>query len=271
MTVQTNGVAVHRAAQFYFRYLADRESLNQDEEFCEVRIGEDWQRIRFHDYDQIFAVPGLYEALFYGRLKCCSPQRVAGLLDDVLSDFPQRGGDLRVLDIGAGNGMMGQEMRLMGARHVVGVDIIAEAKTATERDRPGVYDDYLVADLTALTPQQTERLEAARANCLTCVAALGFGDIPPLAFATAYNLIDDNGWLAFTIKENFLDPDCDVSGFSGLVRQLRSEGLIRVQAYRRYRHRLSITGKPLHYVAMVVTKLREIPEEWFERMLEAEA
>ena len=111
-------------------------------------------------------------------------------------------------------------------------------------------------------------LHDARLNCLTCVAALGFGDIPPHAFATAFNHIAEHGSLAFTIKENFLDADCDVSGFAGLVRRLRSERLITVQAYRRYRHRLSMSGQPLHYVAMVASKRKHIPESWIRELAE---
>ena len=35
-----------------------------------------------------------------------------------------------------------------GVGTVVGVDILDEAANATERDRPDVYDDYVVVDLT---------------------------------------------------------------------------------------------------------------------------
>jgi len=31
-----------------------------------------------HDYQEIYRVPGLYEALFHNRLKCCSPHVVTG-------------------------------------------------------------------------------------------------------------------------------------------------------------------------------------------------
>ena len=67
---------------------------------------------------------------------------------------------LRVLDVGAGNGMVGEELDRMGARHIVGVDIIPEAKEAAERDRPGVYDDYFVVDLTDVPAGDLARMEA---------------------------------------------------------------------------------------------------------------
>ena len=57
-----------------------------------------------------------------------------------------------MLDIGAGNGMVGEQLVDMGAEQVGGVDIIEEAAQALERDRPGIYKDYDVADLTNLPP-----------------------------------------------------------------------------------------------------------------------
>ena len=39
------------------------------------------------------------------------------------------------------------------------------------------------------------------------VAALGYGDIPPQAFAEAFNLISDHGWVAFNIKDRFLQEE----------------------------------------------------------------
>ena len=39
----------------------DKMSLQQDEEYAEVRIGKDKQKIRIHDYNTMYARPGLYE------------------------------------------------------------------------------------------------------------------------------------------------------------------------------------------------------------------
>ena len=141
------------------------------------------------------------------------------------------------------------------------MDIIEEAKTAAERDRPGVYDDYVVADMTRLEPDERARLERCRFNCLTSVAALGFGDIPPLAFAVSHNLVSDGGWLAFCIKERFLEEG-EESGFSKLVGQMLETGVMDLRARRRYRHRLSVHGEPLHYLAMVAAKRTDVPRSW---------
>ena len=93
----------------------------------------------------------------------------------------------------------------MGVKFIVGADIIEAAAEATERDRPGVYADYRVVDMTRLNQSDRKGFEGYEFNCLTCVAALGFGDIPTEAFANAFNLIEPDGWIAFNIKSSFLD------------------------------------------------------------------
>jgi hypothetical protein len=230
--------------------------MSQDKEWCEVVRGPNRRRIRFHDYGKIFDIPGLYERLFYERLKCCSPSKVVHLLADVASEQEIEMGSLRILDLGAGNGMVGDELHSRGAKKISGIDIIPEAKDATLRDRPGVYEDYLVTDMTELPAADEEKLQGAGFNCLTAVAALGFADIPPSAFLKGLALIESPGLMAFNIKEDFLREEDD-TGFSRLIRQLSREDIIQIQAYRRYRHRLSMTGEPLYYVAMVARKLKD--------------
>lgn len=231
--------------------------LTQDTEWCEVSMNGRRERVRFHDYGRIFDVPGLYERIFYDILGCNSPRRVVRLLDEVLEDFD--GDDpLRVIDVGAGNGVVGEELSVLEPQHIVGLDILEEAEQAARRDRPHVYDDYVVADLADLPAPTAAALHAADFNCLVSVATLGFNDIPPEAFAAAADFVDAPGWLAFNLKEDFLQ-EAETSGFGRFIHRLQQAGVIQIHAYRRYRHRLSISGEPLHYVAMVARKLRDIP------------
>lgn len=226
---------------------------DQDAEYCEVTLDGATRRIRFHDYDEIYRIPGLYEQLFYEELDCRSPKVVCGLLSRQLEAGGHRPEDLTVLDLGAGNGMVGECLKAHGCGTIVGADILPEAAAAAERDRPGVYDDYLVADLTAPTEADRELLGRYRFGVMTTVAALGFGDIPPAAFEEAYEHLMPGGWLAFCIKEDFLE-DAEPSGFNALVRDLLASGDLESLSEERYRHRLSATGEPLHYVAMIARK-----------------
>ncbi len=234
-------------------------SMTQDAEWCVVRDNGQWRQIRFHDYDALYSVPGLYERIIYDILRCDSPKVVRSLLEAELSHAKMNAGELRTLDLGAGNGMMGEELADLGAQFIVGVDIIEEAAEATKRDRPGVYDRYHVVDMTALDEEERRKLASDRFNALTCVAALGFGDIPPRAFVAAYNLIRPGGWIAFNIKESFLS-NRDPSGFGRLIRAMRDDGTLELRQCRRYQHRLATDRHPIHYVAMVGIKRGDVPE-----------
>ncbi len=250
--------------QLSIRFPSPDEAVAQDEEWCEVEVEGEVRRIRFHDYHEVYSVPGLYEQLFYEELECQSPAVIRDLFKEQLERTGADPSELVVLDVGAGNGMIAEELERIGAGSMVGVDIIEEAGEAAERDRPGLYEDYFVLDLTQIPDDARARLEAKGFNCLTSVAALGFGDIPPRAFAEAYNLVSDGGWIAFTIKEDFLSKREDDTGFSQLIRRMLEKGALELLGERRYRHRLSMTREPLHYMAMVARKQSDVPLSWTE-------
>lgn len=92
------------------------------------------------------------------------------------------------------------------------------------------------------------------------MAALGFGDIPVLAFYEALNLVKEDGWVAFNIKETFLDPK-DQSGFSTFIRRLILSEVIDVYSINKYRHRLSMEGVPLFYYSVVAKKRKHLDKE----------
>ncbi len=245
---------------FQLKLPSSEEALDQDEEWCEAVIDGETRRFRFHDYNEIYNVPGLYEAIFYDTLKCCSPRVVVQMLEDALREVDEPAETLRILDMGAGNGIVAEELRRRRVDHIVGVDIIPEAKEAAERDRPSAYDDYVVADLTSLTPEQFKDFDEAEFNCLTLVAALGFDDIPAAAFMNAFRFVNAPGWIVFNIKEEFL-RDEDQGQFASLMDDLLKRDIIRMHAFKRYCHRLSVTGEKLYYAAIIARKNQRPPQE----------
>jgi predicted TPR repeat methyltransferase len=202
---------------------ADVRELCQDEVYFYLTGKAGEEKILLHDYARIYQNPGLYEQVVYDRLRCQSPAAVAEALQTSVSQADQRLSELRVLDVGAGNGMVGEELKNHGVSRLVGVDIIPEAREATLRDRPGVYDAYYVMDLLELGDDERDELVSWAPDCLISVAALGFGDIPPRAFVEALNVIAKDGWVAFNIKESFFDRHDD-SGFSQLIREFIFSG-----------------------------------------------
>lgn len=240
-----------------FPEIADGQ-ISQDQEWCMVEVDGEKRRIRFHDYGEIYKIPGLYEYIFYERLKCNSPKIIGALIDHEVTRHGLDMADLRVLDVGAGNGIMGQVLVEQGAEEIVGVDILPEAGDAAERDRPEVYTDYLCTDLTAMPPKVEEELETRDFNCMTLVAALGFGDIPPEVFSVAYNLVQEDGLVAFNIKHEFMTGEED-SEFSSLINRMFEAGWFKPDMRLRYPHRHNILGEPLFYDAFVGRKKKDIP------------
>ncbi len=242
---------------------ADVRELCQDEVYFYLLDGESKEKIRLHDYDRIFAVPGLYEQVVYERLKCVSPKTVVEVLRRSVSQAQQSLNELRVLDLGAGNGMVGDELKKQGVSRLVGVDIIPEAEAATERDRPGVYDAYYVMDFCSLNDDERDELNAWSFDSLVSVAALGFGDIPARAFLEAFNMVGKDGWVAFNVKETFLDRS-DESGFSQLIRELIFSEYLDLYHLERYRHRFSIEGEPLYYFALGGKKTGDVSASFID-------
>jgi SAM-dependent methyltransferase len=238
-------------------------SLRQDEVYFLIQEKGKQRKIRFHDYDKIYQVQGLYEQIFYDRLKCTSPSKVTSILQSAINQSGDSFTELRVLDLGAGNGMMGEALNQHGVSRLIGVDIISEARDAAVRDRPGLYDAYYVEDFTRLNDDTREEIASWQCNCMVTVAALGFGDIPPKAFIEAFNIIENEGWIAFNIKETFFDTR-DESGFSKMIREIVFSKYLDVYIIERYRHRLSIEGESLYYFAIAGRKNADLPAEFLE-------
>ncbi len=104
-------------------------------------------------------------------MKCQSPSKVSEILKHSLSQSEYNLSELRVLALGAGNGMMGETLKKQGFSRLIGVDIIDEAQQATERDRPGIYDAYYVADFCNLNEDLHDEIASWMPDCLTTVAA----------------------------------------------------------------------------------------------------
>lgn len=250
-------------AEFTVHLPGSPGELDQDEEFCTVEIDGERRRVRFHEYGEIYRIPGLYEHLFYDLLGCTSPSVVVDLLAAELRNAGDDPASLVALDFGAGNGMVGERLRGIGVRTIVGVDLLEEARAAALRDRPDVYEDYIAADVTALSDAGDDRLNRWTFTCLACVAALGFDDVPPAAFATVFNLLAPSGWLAFNIRARFA-AGSDETGFSSLLRRMTGSGIVRELTRTRYTHRRSVTGEELPYIAVIARKQRDIPLGWLD-------
>lgn len=217
--------------------------------------GEEWiefgpprhrRRVPFHDYAAIYSVPGLYERVFYHELGMCSAEVVVGLYAGALCSLGRDGAGERVFDFGAGSGIGGAKLKVdVGVGTVVGLDIEPAAQEAAARDHPGIYDEFLVADLSA-SLETFDALAAHDFTAVVAISAIGAGHIPlELLADTVQRLLRPGGLFAYAVAAE-LTP----SFFDDFFARVPAERLGSCE----YVHRRQADGSP-HAATAVVARL----------------
>ena len=233
--------------------LDDQPGRGQHEESLTVRYPDGRsETMRLHDYDRVYAIPGLYEEVVQNRLECLSPR----VLADTLVAACERAGDevtgLRAFDLGAGNGVVGEEVARRGVEVVVGSDTSAPGRDAAQRDRPGLYAEYFVGDIDDLADPDA-LVREHRLNLLICAASLGMGHITAESFQRLWAPFPAGSWFAVTLNEQLSGPG--QSDFGDYLARLRGgEEDTEILADEPFRHRLTMTGEPIGYRAIVARK-----------------
>jgi SAM-dependent methyltransferase len=228
-------------------------TFDPDEQWFEYQDGDDRRRVAFHDYATIYSIPGLYERAFYEELGMCSAEVVVGAYGEALARLGRDPRAERVLDVGAGNGIGGEQIRQLGVAHLVGTDLEPQAEVAAARDRPGLYDEYLTADLMDLSDGELARLRDQRFTSVLALSAVGVGHLPAPALERALGLLEPGGLFAFAVTPALLpgsdDPEGRATGYPDTLARLLAEDreLARVE----YVHRRQADGTPHHAVALV--------------------
>lgn len=175
-------------------------------------------------------------------------------------------GPLTILDVAAGNGIVGAELRNQlagepGIRRLIGTDLLESARSAALRDRPNIYDDYVAADLT----QPHDSALPPSSDIVVICAALGpgDGDLPLEAVDGAISLLREGGLLVLTVNaenqrggssprwQSFMASVTNGRGGGGS----HWRGLEEV-ARQRFRHRKNVQGKWIdRYMALIYKKL----------------
>jgi predicted TPR repeat methyltransferase len=243
--------------KFKIRYPERACTLDQDEEWVTIITKDRIEKISLHDYEKFYEVPGLYEKVIYDKLKCDSHRVICELLNIEINKAVFNKEKLRILDFGAGNGVVGEFLvKKVGCDVLVGLDIIKKARDAVERDRPKLYDEYYVMDISQMDEFKQKILNEWNFNVLVTVGALGYDDIPTQAFINAFNTIEDGGWIAFNIKNRFLSEKDD-TGYKDTLKTMMGNSLEVLQK-KRYCHRLSISGESLYYFAIIGRKIKNV-------------
>jgi hypothetical protein len=209
------------------------------------------QELRLHDYEQLYALPGVYEQIVQERLGCRSPAEIASMLADAVDALGWRRGDARVLDIASGNGVSGEALAAAGLRPVLGTDIVPAARAAALRDRPAVYDEYLTLDLLELSGSERAHVAGLGANVLSCVAPVGErgSELPPAALVAAARLLAPDALVGYMHDPAAGTPDVVTAEL--WTRSLGERTEARRLERRRYLHRYTVNGDPFEMDGVV--------------------
>jgi hypothetical protein len=209
------------------------------------------EELRLHDYERLYALPGVYEQIVQERLGCRSPAELAGMLSRAVDVLEWARDDVSVLDIAAGNGVSGEALAAQGLHPVLGTDIVAVARQAALRDRPGLYDRYLTLDLLQLSDAERGDVASLHANALSCVAPVGehASELPPAALVAAAGLLAREALVVYMHDPHRGVPDAVTAELwrAGLGQETDAEQLER----RRYVHRRTVNGAPLEMEGVV--------------------
>jgi trans-aconitate methyltransferase len=229
------------------------ENVTQQEERFTVLHDDGREEVmRVHEYDRVYAVPGLYELVVQDELQCDSPRMLTESLAAAVTATGGSMADLRILDLGAGNGVLGETLRDGGVTHsLVGLDPSTQAESAAERDRPGLYERYLTCTLGEAPV--ADLVAEHGLNCLVAAGALGMGHISREEIETAWTAFGPGAWLAVTIHESVLGPDGgEIGEFFAALRA--GEMDTRVDTVERFRHRLQMAGGEIYYDVVVAQR-----------------
>ena len=206
-----------------------------------------WTQTGLHDYAALYAVQGLYEAVYVVRLQARSPQLLAETLAEVVPQAERAG--CRVLDVGAGTGAVGEHLHLLGFTRVAGTDLEPASEVAVRRDRGAAYADLRTLDLLRLDGDDQRWLAGLAPTVVTVAAAVGFGHLPAEALHVLTGLLPPGGLLALTVARD-LEDEPALAAHAAL---LRGPAYVR-RAERVGPHRLTADGGRLEVAALVLER-----------------
>nr|VFK43257.1 MAG: hypothetical protein BECKTC1821D_GA0114238_101621 [Candidatus Kentron sp. TC] len=234
--------------------LAEKKQISQGEEYFFVDIKGEEKKIGLHDYKTIYKYPWLYEAVVYDCLGCKTPDEMCNILDKLFSDLNIDREKLHMLEIGAGSGIFASKLvERVGIGDISGLDLYEVAKIAAERDRPNLYKNYYVADLTDLSPDLLKELTRQQFNCIGVASATGWGNhIPVGGFEQAFDLLIQGGLFIFHVKPFDPDPEC-IALNRWIEHKIESKQLILRHKQPAF-HRYNMEGDEIYYDVIVGVK-----------------
>jgi len=158
-----------------------------------------------------------YESDVVGELGYVAPRYAAQAF---AAAFPDTGG--RVLDVGCGTGLVGQELRALGYQNVDGLDLSPEMLAVAAGK--GVYGQVMEGDLTGRLAIPEDAYDG-----IVCVGTFTHGHVGPDGLGELIRVVRSGGPIIFTVNDGVYDSH----HYEAALTALEAEGLARVAARAR--------------------------------------
>lgn len=129
----------------------------------------------------------------------------------VFQDKPKDG--LKIIDAGAGTGLIGMELHKLGYTNLHALDISQEM--LSEAKKKNVYNKFICA---SLSDQRIAEIDTGEYDALICVGTLVKGHVRSSAFVEMVRMVKTDGLLCFNIRDSELDD------YQGKMLELEKEG-----------------------------------------------
>ena len=125
--------------------------------------------------------------------------------------------DAKVLDAGAGTGMVGEELARLGFQRVTALDLSPGMLAVA--NRKSVYEELVVGELGKPLPFETGRFAGT-----TCIGTLTFGHAPPESLDELVRVTVAGGTVVFSMRTDYYTE----GGFDVKQAALEAEGKWRL-------------------------------------------
>ncbi|XP_058941868.2 methyltransferase-like protein 27 [Pocillopora verrucosa] len=119
-------------------------------------------------------------------------------LKEVYQDKPMD--QIKIIDAGAGTGLIGVELKKLGYTNLCALDISAEM--LTEAKKKEIYTEFIC---TSLNGQSIPQIKSGQFDALICGGALITGRIGSSAFVEMIRMVQTDGVLCFNIMKEELE------------------------------------------------------------------
>lgn len=137
-----------------------------------------------------------------------APKLTARALTRVLGDK-----NARILDAGAGTGLVGEVLHEMGYRNLDALDFSLEM--LEEAEKKGVYNKLMHVDLNKPLDMDDDAYDA-----VICVGTFTYGHVKPAALNELIRITRPGGYITFTVRDGAYEEH----GYRGKMLRLETDG-----------------------------------------------